>query len=60
MARGVRKSLQELTRLLAQYRRRLDRGDDLHPAELLRALIAEIENPCDRKPPKDMRAGRGC
>jgi len=60
MARGVRESLQELARLLAQYRRRLDRGDNLHPAELLRALIAEIESPRDREPPKDMRAGRGC
>jgi len=27
---------------------------------LLRALIAEIESPGDREPPKDMRAGRGC
>ncbi|HXE27398.1 MAG TPA: hypothetical protein VN656_02735 [Stellaceae bacterium] len=56
----MRESLQELARLLAQYRRRLDRGDNLHPAELLRALIAEIESPGDREPPKDMRAGRGC
>lgn len=59
MARGVRKSLQDLARLLAEYRRRLDSGDKLNPAELLRALIAEIEGPSEHEAPKDIRAGRG-
>jgi hypothetical protein len=40
---------------LAQYRRRLDGGEDVNPAELLQALIAEIES----EPPKDRAASRG-
>jgi hypothetical protein len=40
----VRTSLQDLIRLLAQYRRRLDSGENANPAELLQALIAEIES----------------
>ena len=48
-------SLQDLTRLLAQYRRRLNGDDSLNAAELLRALIAEIEGQrSEREPPKDL------
>lgn len=55
----VRTSLRDLTRLLAQYRCRLDRGDDLDAAALLRALIVEIENPSyEREAPPDKRANR--
>jgi len=55
----VRQSLQDLARLLAQYRRRLDSGDKPHAAELLRALIAEIEGPSEQEAPTDIRAGQG-
>ena len=56
----VRTSLQDLIRLLAQYRRRLDSGDNPNPAELLQALIAEIENELgEGEPLNDKSAGRG-
>ena len=48
----------DLARLLAQYRRRLDSGEKLDPAELLRALIAEIESErSTREAPPQRRAG---
>ena len=56
----VRTSLQDLIRLLAQDRRRLDSGDNPNPAELLQALIAEIENELgEGEPLNDKSAGRG-
>lgn len=56
----VRTSLQDLIRLLAQYRRRLDSGDNPDPAELLQALIAEIESERgEAEPLKDKSVGRG-
>jgi len=36
--------LQDIIRLLAQYRDLLDRDAEVNAAALLRALIAEIEN----------------
>jgi hypothetical protein len=57
----VRTSLQDLIRLLAQYRRRLDSGENANPAELLQALIAEIESERgEAEPLKSKSGGRGC
>jgi hypothetical protein len=57
----VRTSLQDLIRLLAQYRRRLDSGENANPAELLQALIAEIESERgEAELLKSKSAGRGC
>jgi hypothetical protein len=49
----------DLARLLARYRRRLDSGEKLDPAEFLRALIAEIESErsAHESPPPQRRAG---
>jgi len=60
----VRDSLQDLIRLLAHYRRRLESGENPNPAALLRALIAEIEaappaaGPPSEAPAKPARATR--
>jgi hypothetical protein len=46
----VTRSQQDLIRLLAEYRRRLEKDGNANPAALLRALIAEIE---ESEPPND-------